>query len=142
MSANNTSSFEAYAEPFMHKLKSLVPHEADLYEVHEDKLAEHRGDAQKRKAVAHVEDGVLQTELLGEAVHWDDELNAICLEKKLYIYSADIYYFMMIYIETLCAHKFVTICQSQNHKTGSYNKTIRKSWALKWMYGDINQSNL
>ena len=80
MSANNTSSFEAYAEPFMHKLKSLVPHEADLYEVHEDKLAEHRGDAQQRQAIAHVEDGVLQTELLGEAVHWDDELNAVCLE--------------------------------------------------------------
>ena len=53
----------------MHKLKSLVPHEADLYEVHQDKLAEHGGDAQQRQAVAYVEDGVLQTELLGEAVH-------------------------------------------------------------------------
>ena len=53
----------------MHKLKSLVPHEADLYEVHQDKLAEHRGDAQQSQAVAHVEDGVLQTELLGEPVH-------------------------------------------------------------------------
>ena len=57
------------------------------------------------------------------------------------IYSADIY-FMMIYIETFCAHKFVTICQSQNYKTGSNNETMRKSWALKWMYGDIDQSNL
>ena len=63
----------------MHKLKSLVP-QADLYEVHQDKLAEHGGDAQQRQAVAHVEDGVLQTELLGEAVHWDDELNSVCLE--------------------------------------------------------------
>ena len=42
------------------------------------------------------------------------------------IYSADIY-FMMIYIETFCKHKFVTICQSQNYKTGSNNETLRKS---------------
>ena len=57
------------------------------------------------------------------------------------IYSADIYS-MMIFIETLCAHKFVTIFQSQNYETRSNNKTMRKSWALKRMYGDINKSNL
>ena len=54
----------------------------DLYEVHEDKLAEHSGDAQQRQAVAHVEDGVLETELLGEAVNCDDELYAVCLKTK------------------------------------------------------------
>ena len=54
----------------------------DLYEVHEDKLAEHSGDTQQRQAVAHVEDGVLQTELLGEAVNCDDELYAVCLKTK------------------------------------------------------------
>ena len=55
---------------------------ADLYKIHEDKLAEHGGYPQQGQAVAHVEDGVLEAELPGEAVHRDYELYAVGLKTK------------------------------------------------------------
>ena len=66
----------------MFKYSQCFIYNSDLYKIHEDKLAEHGGDPQQGQAVAHVEDGVLEAELPGEAVHGDYELYAVGLKTK------------------------------------------------------------